>query len=184
VLDPIDWVHSADERVWFFGSPMLMRHLYKAHREKLPHHGSAQDMLIHVHEDQKPVPLTLPYLKLCQKIRQEQPGWTCVQSVCLDMVYLLLIYRLKPFWRLPAYIVRRDNPSSVSRIAVEEGGAPSAQTSKVIALLLHVSDQFPTCKSGRSPRLIVGDTLMPVVHRMCSDVRNVVTKPGGQVCRN
>jgi len=50
---------------------MLMRRLYKAHLEKVPRHGSAQDMLVHVHEDQKPVPLTLPYLKLCQKIRQE-----------------------------------------------------------------------------------------------------------------
>ena len=141
-------------------------------------------MLVHVHEDQKPVPLTLPYLKLCQKIRQEQPGRTCVQSVCLDMAYLLLIYCLKPFWQLPAYVVRSDNPSSMSRIAVEESGAPSAQTSKVIALLLHVSDQLPTCKSGRSPRLIVGDPLMPVVRRMCSDVRNVVEKRGGQVCRS
>ena len=109
---------------------------------------------------------------------------TCDESVCLDKAYLLLIYHLKPFWRLPAYIVCSDNPSSVSQIAVEEGGAPSAQTSKVIALLLHVLDQLPTCKSGHSPRLIVGDTLLPVVRRMCPDVRNVVAKPGGQVCQS
>jgi hypothetical protein len=100
------------------------------------------------------------------------------------MAYLLLIYRFKPFWRLPAYVVCSDNPSSMSGIAVEESGAPSAQTSKVIALLLHVSDQLPTCESGRSPRLIVGYPLMPVVCRMCLDVRNVVAKPEGQVCQS
>ena len=85
VPDPVDWVHSANERVGFVRSPMLVRRLYKAHLEKVSRHGSPQYMLVHVHEDQKPVPLMLPYLQLCQKIRQEQPRWTCVQSVCLDM---------------------------------------------------------------------------------------------------
>jgi hypothetical protein len=44
---------------------MLVRRLYKAHLEEALRHGSAQDMFVHVHEDKKPVPLTLTYLKLC-----------------------------------------------------------------------------------------------------------------------
>ncbi len=99
------------------------------------------------------------------------------------MENLLLIYRLEPLRQLPSYVVRSNNPGSVSRIAVEEGGAPLAQTAKVVTLLLHVSGQLPTSKRGGSPGLLVGDPFMPVVCPMCADVGNVVAEPGSQVCR-
>ena len=98
---------------------------------------------------------------------------------------MLLIYRLQPFGfgGLPSHVVRRNHPSSVTRVAVEQGRAPSAQAAEVICLMLHVSHQLPTRKCGCSPRLIMSNSLVFVVSRVCADVWNVVAKPSPQICR-
>ncbi len=82
-------------------------------------HWSLQNMLIHVHEDDKPVSLMLPDLELCQKIRQEQPGRSRDVSVGLDVLQLLLVYCFVSLWGLASHVVGRDNPISVLWIAVE-----------------------------------------------------------------
>ena len=76
-------------------------------------------MFIHVHKNQEPVALTLPDLKLRQNVRQEQPGGSRVESVRLDAMQLLLIYRLKSLWGLSSHVICRDNPGSVIWIAVK-----------------------------------------------------------------
>ena len=77
------------------------------------------DMFVHVHKNQEPVALTLPDLKLRQKVRQEQPGGRRDESVHLDVTQLLLIYCLKSLWGLPSHVICRDDPGSVIWIAVK-----------------------------------------------------------------
>ena len=80
---------------------------------------SSQNMLIYVHEDDKPVSLTLPDLELRQKIRQEQLGRSRDVSVGLDVSQLLLVCCFVSLWGLGSHVVGRDNPSSVLWITVE-----------------------------------------------------------------
>jgi hypothetical protein len=62
-------------------------------------------------------------------------------------------------------------------VGINEESAPPAEATKISPFLFDVSDQLPTCKRGSATELMMSNTLVCVVCRVCPDARDLIPEP-------